>query len=243
MAASRFAKIVKSELISQEAKILTLEAAEGPLNFIGGQYVIINTNIPLPGGKIVKRAYSILSSDQDSTKFQIAVKKIGSGLGSNYMQETPIGAELSFSGPWGQFIMNEEDSSEVFVLATDTGITAALGLIQSQRFQTCSKDSRLLWLVESQEYFLPPAFVQNKVASAIRFDLKIIPSVNSSERLNKAQNILHSVFEEGPPRVLFLAGDGALLYPFRDELMARGLSEKQIKIECFFNNPFKKVTT
>ncbi len=242
MAIPKAARIEKSEPINSETKLLTLAMPAGePLGFTGGQYVIVNTNIPLPGGKIAKRAYSILSSDQEQAKFQIAVKKIGEGPGSNYMHETQIGAELPFSGPWGQFVMDNDDSSKVLLLATDTGITAALGLIQSAKFKERSKGSRLLWLAESSEYFLPQTFVRNMVAGAVRFDLEIIPSVNHPERFRKAQIILKTALEEWQPQSMFLSGDGALLYPFQEELVNRGVAEKQIKLECFFNNPFKKV--
>ena len=47
--------------------------------------------------------------------------------------------------------------------------------------------------------------------------------------------------DRGPIESAFLAGDGALLYSFRDKLLARQLDEARIKIECFFNNPYKKI--
>ncbi len=86
MANPRSAQISASRPLNDQTKLLDLVLPQWELlNFTGGQYVIVNTNIPLPGGKIAKRAYSILSGDQEQSRFQIAVKKVGSGPGSNYM--------------------------------------------------------------------------------------------------------------------------------------------------------------
>ena len=242
MANPKAARIERSEPINPETKLLTLAMPAGePLGFTGGQYVIVNTNIPLPGGKIAKRAYSILSSDADQAKFQIAVKKVGTGPGSNYMHETSPGAELPFSGPWGQFLSDDATASPALVLATDTGITAALGLLQGGKLSSGKEKIRLVWMSESSDYFLPQGFIKERIPASARFDLAAVPSVNHAQRLEKALDAFKQTLYDGMPASVFLSGDGALLYPFRDELMARGLAEKQIKIECFFNNPFKKI--
>ena len=243
MATQRAAKIGRSEQLNSETKLLTLVLPEEEsLNFTGGQYVIVNTNIPLPGGKIAKRAYSILSKDEDQSRFQIAVKKVGRGPGSNYMHETQIGAELVFSGPWGQFVVDDSQAGQGYtlVLATDTGITAALGLIQGIKFKSLAQNAQIVWMVESEKYFIPQSFVREICsANSLNFKAALIPSVNHPERLSKALEIFAQI---SVPQNIFLSGDGALLYPFKERLMTNGVQESQIKIECFFNNPFKKVS-
>lgn len=240
MAIPKTALIESSQPLGPEARLLTLAMPEGgPLNFTGGQYVIVNTNIPLPGGKIAKRAYSILSGDREQGRFKIAVKKVGQGPGSNYMHETGAGASLPFSGPWGQFFPDEDLSGQkVLVLATDTGITAALGLIQGEKFKSAGT-ARALWLVESKDYFIPESFVRELAGRDV--EIGIVPSVNHPDRPAQSLKLFKDVLGGGIPASVFLSGDGALLYPFKDELVSRGLEESRIKIECFFNNPFKKV--
>ena len=138
MAEARNARLVDAQVIGTDTRLLTFQMEEGrPLGFIGGQYVIVNTGLPLPGGKIAKRAYSILSADTDQHRFQIAVKRIGVGPGSNFMHALAVGAELTFSGPWGKFYPADGEAPvPTLVFATDTGITAALGLFRSGRMLT-----------------------------------------------------------------------------------------------------------
>src|SRR5713101_3933702 len=127
MAQSRVARLVKAERLGPDARLMTFVLAEGEIGFSGGQYIIVDTRIELAGGKLAKRAYSILSSDDDQREFQIAVRRVGEGPGSNFMHRMEVGAELPFSGPWGKFVANGASAGPRRVLATDTGITAALG--------------------------------------------------------------------------------------------------------------------
>ena len=53
------------------------------LNFLGGQYIIIDSKIPINEKKNYKRAYTIISSESDQQNFSISYKKIKNGIVSN----------------------------------------------------------------------------------------------------------------------------------------------------------------
>ena len=50
------------------------------------------------------------------------------------------------------------------VLAIDTGITAALGLVQGARFQTLAAEAIVIWLRTTPDYFLPETLVRARAA-------------------------------------------------------------------------------
>src|SRR5260370_33392229 len=130
MGEGRVARLVKAECVGSEARLLRFALAEGEIGFAGGQYIIVNTGIELAGGKLAKRAYSILSSDDDQREFQIAVRRVGEGPGSNFMHRIEVGAELTVSGPWGKFVTNGESPGPRLVFATHTGTTPAPAPLQ-----------------------------------------------------------------------------------------------------------------
>ncbi len=68
--------------------------------------------------------------------------------------------------------------------------------------------------------------------------MELIPPVNDAGRLKTAMEIISRLSR---PENAFISGDRALLYPFKEHWTAQGADEKKIKIECFFNNPFKKI--
>src|SRR5579875_877499 len=218
MAEARLARVIGAERIGPHARLLSLAMAGGELGFTGGQYIIVNTGIELDGGKLAKRAYSIVSSDAEQTRFQLAVRRIGEGPGSNFMHRIPVGAEVSFSGPWGKFLP-ETTSGSKLVFATDTGITATLGLLRGRRFRELAGDTTVVWFVEADDYFIPAAFARESIAAPrITFEVIAAPPPGHPQRPVQARALVDRVLATQRPDWAYLAGDGALIYPMRDHL-------------------------
>jgi ferredoxin-NADP reductase len=229
MAVKKTARII-GESGAGSVRLLTLEPSE-PLGFVGGQYLIVDSGVMLPNGKAAKRAYSILSSDQDQARIQIAVKKLGDGPGSTFMHEQPVGAEIPFSGPWGKYLPDDATPRRTLIMATDTGITAAMGLIAGEKFAPQRARARLVWLVERDDYFLSPDFVRDR--TGLDVVIERVPAVNHVERPAVGNSLLAKHLAHQPDTV-FLSGDGALIYPWRERL-----ADCAVRFECFFNNPEK----
>ena len=241
MAQARVARLVKAECLGPEARLLTFALAEGEIGFAGGQYIIVNTGIELARGKLAKRAYSILSSDEDQRQFQIAVRRIGEGPASNFMHRIEVGAELTFSGPWGKFVSNGASAGPRLVFATDTGITAAVGLLQGLGSRSRADATTAVWFVESDDYFLPHSFVQSLLRrSCQNFGVAAAREVGDATRVASALAMLERLLESTLPSTAFLAGDGAVIYPVRERLIAAGMQKENIHLEAFFNNPERK---
>lgn len=240
MAQQKQAELIRSDRPAEDTRVLSFRA-EAELGFRGGQYVIVDTGITLPGNKIAKRAYSIVSSDHAQNEFQLAVRRIGDGPGSNFMHGLELGAELTFSGPWGKLVANDTDR-DALVFATDTGVTAALGLLNSHALTPLRQHSRFIWIAESARYFLPFDLVIARLNQiGIRnVAVKETLPVAAPERAAKALGLIDEILAAEMPRSVFLSGDGAIIYPLRDRLMGAGIDRDHIRLECFFNNPERK---
>src|SRR6476659_3246936 len=187
MAPPRTARVVRAETIGFATRLVELEPAE-PLGFIGGQYIIVDSGQVLPNGKAAKRAYSILSADSDQTRIQLAVMQIPDGRCSAFVHELEVGAEVRFSGPWGKLYPPVDARGRTLVLATDTGISAALGLVRSQRFAPLLSDTVLIWLRTSGYYFVSEAFVRERIPAACReIRIAMTSSIDHPERIPHAR--------------------------------------------------------
>jgi ferredoxin-NADP reductase len=242
MAQQRIATLTSSASLGDESRLISFRIADGELGFVGGQYIIVDTGIPIAGNKIAKRAYSIISADADQREFQLGVRRIGDGPGSNYMHRLKIGAELKFSGPWGKFVATDTKDGEVLIVATDTGITAALGLLRGRDLCRGREHSKLLWFAESDRYFLPFDFVIAQLDDIGVRNLSVTETASISDptRTNKTLMRMEQAFLGRLPKAAFLCGDGALVYAVRDRLIDAGMATENIRIECFFNNPERK---
>lgn len=239
MAVAKIARVVGTERLGPDTLLLDLCAAE-PLGFVGGQYLILDSRIILPSGKAVKRAYSFLTGDAEQRRFQLAVKRIPDGLGSAFVHGLAAGMDISFSGPWGKFCPREGASGRTLILATDTGITAALGLLRATRFASLLPQAQLIWLRGSAEYFLPDEFVQQQVPAACgEVRIESIPAVGHQDRIPQARAILHEVLSRGDLDQAFIAGDGAVNQVLLDDVMAARVAVSKEQVESFFNMPKK----
>ena len=78
MATPKTARVISAEWIGTETRLIGLELPE-PLGYVGGQYIIVDSGLVLDNGKEAKRAYSILSTDTEQTRLQLAVMRIPGG--------------------------------------------------------------------------------------------------------------------------------------------------------------------
>lgn len=239
MAVAKTARVVGTERMGPDTLLLDLCAAE-PLGFVGGQYLILDSRIVLPSGKAVKRAYSVLTSDAEQVRFQLAVKRIPDGPGSAFVHGLETGTDISFSGPWGKCFPREGASGRTLILATDTGITAALGIVCATRFAPLLPQTLLIWLRASSDYFLPDDFVRTHVpADCGEMRIEAIPAIGRPERIAHARAILRQVMSQSDLAQAFIAGDGLVNQVLLDDLAAAGVSVNKDNAEAFFNMPKK----
>ena len=95
--------------------------ADQALRFRPGQFL----SFQLPGrGKTLTRAYTIASSPEDDGPLEICLNRVPEGPGSQYLFDRRIGDHLSFSGPWGGFVLDQAPPTECVFIAQGTGVAA-----------------------------------------------------------------------------------------------------------------------
>lgn len=217
---------------------------DAPLGYRGGQYVIIDSGRTLPNGKAGKRAYSMLNSDADQQRMQLATLRIPNGVVSDYVHGLELGDTVTFSGPWGKLGAKIEPNvvEPTLVVATDTGITAVLGLLSSVNFRSALAHTTLLWLRTSEDYFLPEQWVAERLPSGLRATIvREIPDFKDPTRLDAVRALIqeHFLANHANGRA-FWAGDGSVHYGLMDELNPLGIIFGRDDVESFFNMPERK---
>jgi ferredoxin-NADP reductase len=244
MATAKSARVVTVERTGAQTCVVELEPGE-PLGFVGGQYIIVDSGLTLPTGKAAKRAYSILTGDADQRRFRLAVKRIPGGLVSGFMHELVVGATLPFSGPWGKLGPEVCEACAAacpacargtLVIATDTGISAALGLVQAQRMRSRLPATTLLWFQVAGESFLPESLLPSGLRAV---QVAALPVVGHPERVPHMRAVLARELARGDVARAYIAGDGAVNYALLDDLIAAGIPATRDSVESFFNMPKK----
>lgn len=229
-------KVSQVTHLDDKSSMIELTLTE-PLGFVGGQYVIVNTKIPL-GEKHLKRAYTIISTDSEQSKITLAMPRIGRG--SHFMCNLKVGAEVEFGGPYGKFKPYPEmhPDWEVTLVVTDTGINAAIGLLQGQALRGLTERCRLYWLKGEGQDYLNDGIVRELLPHDIEhFETTDIAPVKDPRRLVEGHKYLDRILKREPGGPVYLAGDGLLVDAFKRRALGVGRLENHVITEFFFDKP------
>jgi ferredoxin-NADP reductase len=238
MAIAKSARVIGCGDLGPDTRWVQLEMDE-PLGFAGGQFIIVDSGLTLPSGKAAKRAYSPITADAEQLRFELAVKRIPGGSCSGFMHQLAVGAQIRFTGPWGKMFPAAASEGPTLVVASDTGISAALGLVRGTRFAPLVADATLIWLRTSSAYYLPDGYVQERVPAGCTLRIEPLPAIDHPERVPYLRALVQQHWRQHGLARAFGAGDGALNYALLDELNAGGIAATPHDIESFFNMPKK----
>jgi ferredoxin-NADP reductase len=232
-------RVIAINQVQEHTRLITLQLESPPsIAFAGGQYVIVHSGVELEPGKVAKGTFTIVSPETQTDRITLAVRQIGDGPCTTWLNRTlRVGDELGYSGPWGakNYETPVGDVEALFV-ATDTGINAVLAFLNSCNAAACLSRARVVWLLPSDDYFLPIDYVKNALPAAVheRFQVEFIAPPGTSLRVEQAVAIVEEQLKSFEPRYSLLSGDGDILAAVRDLLMERGLGAN-VTLETYFN--------
>ncbi|HUS90382.1 MAG TPA: FAD-binding oxidoreductase [Phycisphaerae bacterium] len=91
-----------------------------------GQYVQIIA--PSPEGP-VSRAYSVSSPSYVHDEVELNVRIIPGGIGSTYLHNLTEGDQVNFTGPYGEFELNEDPATEIICVGGGCGMAPMKNII------------------------------------------------------------------------------------------------------------------
>ena len=243
MADKKLGRVISIDQIQDHTRVITLKL-ETPesIEFVGGQYVIVHSEVEVEPGKVAKGTFTIISPETQTDRITLAVKQIGDGPCTTWLNRAlRVGGLLGYSGPWGA--KNYETSVgnvDALFVATDTGINAIIAFLNGRNALACLSRARVLWLLPSEDYFLTIDFVKNALPAAVRdrFQVEFIPQPGIAMRVEQAVAIVEEKLKAFEPRFSLLSGDGEIIAAIRDLLMERGLGAN-VTLEPYFNKPDK----
>lgn len=114
------ARLLGSRPLSDYTKHLEFEVTGLPrFGFVAGQWLSVKGSTS--EGEEITRAYSIASPPSENGRFAFCLNRVQDGFMSNHLCDLNEGAEITFQGPFGSFILRPLTRDAVFI-ATGTGI-------------------------------------------------------------------------------------------------------------------------
>ncbi len=144
------ASLADSTWLSEFTRHLEFQLKGVPrLGFVPGQWLSLKASTP--DGEEITRAYSIASPPSADARFAFCLNRVQDGFMSNYLCDLSEGAEITFQGPFGSFILRPPLRDTVFI-ATGTGIAPFRSMLHWLLADRSRHEDRHFWLMFGVRY-------------------------------------------------------------------------------------------
>lgn len=117
--------VTSAKMVTHDTRELIIKLKEpGTIDFNAGQYVQVN--IPNKN-ETTFRAYSVSSAPDRKNEIELLIRLIPGGLGSTYLHKVAENEELTFTGPYGDYVMDEK--AEIICVGGGCGMAPMRSLI------------------------------------------------------------------------------------------------------------------
>ena len=122
------ATVTAARMVTPDTREIQLELPAGEeIDFRPGQYI----QIFVPGTRETTfRAYSIASPPSTRNEVELLVRLIPGGLGSTYLHEVEIGDSVTFTGPYGEFVLDVAADTELICIGGGCGMAPMRSILR-----------------------------------------------------------------------------------------------------------------
>ncbi|MGB9196247.1 MAG: FAD-dependent oxidoreductase [Terriglobales bacterium] len=135
--------LLRSIALTEATTHLEVEVTEPGFGFVPGQWISVKANDEK--GEEITRAYSI-ASPPGNGHIALCLNRVREGFMSNHLCSLSEGAEVTFQGPFGNFILHPPMRDTLFI-ATGTGIAPFRSMLQWLLADRERHEGRELWLL------------------------------------------------------------------------------------------------
>ena len=205
------------------------------LSFLPGQF--LSFLLPV-GGETLTRAYTIASLPGEEACFEICLNQVDGGPGSSYLFSRKEADLLCFTGPWGNFVLNQPTAAEYIFIADRVGVVPFRPMIA--RLLTTSghhTTARLLYAAPQVGDLLYNAEWQGWEGQCAHFSFRPLvvgcePEEYSIEKVLVPYVEQHFVKEARQhSRRFYICGIGRSVLLLRDLLRGAGYERQAVKYE------------
>lgn len=201
-----------------------------------GQYVQMQA--PSPDGPVF-RAYSISSATYEKDVVELVVRLVPGGIGSTYLHNLEVGDPVQFTGPYGDFRLNEEPDVEIVCVGGGCGMAPMKNIIYSIYDKW---PDRVCWLffgcrTTEDVFYLERYKELAKEHPNFHVIYALSDELGPEEKWDGETGFIHlsvdKYLKPGVPRQAFLCGP-----PLMIDAATRVLEEKGLKPEDIFYDEF-----
>lgn len=234
---TRLAEVESLRRLNQTVCEVRFYAGPG-FTFRPGQYVIFQ--IPSADGReVIRRSYSISTPPSDERHFEICVRAVPGGFGSNWVHRLRRGQQVRVEGPLGDFAL-QDGAREALFIATGTGISPIKSMLMHLLDQRSNRRARLFFGVRTTQDLFYTDFLRGLEAHYPAFESHTILSspdpTQWSGRRGRVTDLIDGLLTPAEAAVTeaYLCGSQAMIADAVRRLEHKGLAREHIHHENFY---------
>ncbi len=226
---TRVADIISLIPLTPHTTELVLRPVEGPMPFKPGQW--ISLQLPVGDHPPLNRAYSLAEPPSSTGHLTLVFDHVPGGKGSGYLGSLKPGDQLSFSGPYGHFLLPDSPSTALLLVGRYSGLVPLRCMIRSMAAQGTLPSTTLIAQAPSgaeqlyHEEFLALAAAQS--------DFHYLSFVTEDPAAPATADAVKQTAGNGHRVTPLIAGIKAFARPLRALLMELGYDRKEVKLETY----------
>jgi len=202
--------------------------------FQPGQYVIFQ--IPAER-EVVRRSYSISTTPSDQRHFEICVRAVAGGHGSNYVHRLRPGQKIRFEGPMGDFTLRDNDR-DILMVATGTGISPIKSMLLHLLEQRSNRKVHLLFGVRAVQDIFYTDFLRGLEAQYPNFQHQLVLSAPDpaqwAGRRGRVTDAVRELVCPAERTEAYLCGSQGMVAEVEAILRSKGVAAEHIHHEDFY---------
>jgi ferredoxin-NADP reductase len=212
------ATVTEIEDLAPSVVQITVAFNDDTFSFKPGQWV----NFRFPDG--VSRAYTIASAPQRPRAVQLCVR-VGQGRGGKALMRLDAGTEVTLDGPYGDFLLPENDGRPVVFVGGDTGIAPIRSIVLGM---LADSDPRKIYVLYEPD--------QRNILYARDFD-PLARDGSIVHESGKIEILIERNRETMKSATMMAAGFDPFIARVGDALRENGISTKALISETFGPEP------
>ncbi len=204
-------------------------------NFKAGQFVMLH--VPVAGGKPALRAYSIASTDQNTTGFKLIFKYVETGIASQFVWDLKGPEILNMTGPFGKVFFQEPPTEQIVFLNTGSGVSQHFSFLESRMKQFPNLKYKLYFGVRFETDIYYQSELERLKLQLPNFEYHYVlskPTDSWSGKKGYVQNCLKDFDYINTPTTFYLCGNGAMIKDVKKQLLeVDGVDKARVWSEAF----------
>lgn len=230
------AEVIRITDLSSHVRELVLSPLDHRISYQPGQW--ISLKLPVGQKPPLNRAYSMAEPEIASGHLTVVFDRVPTGLGSHYLYSLKVGDRVPLSGPYGKFVLPQQEDKRFLMIGRYTGIVPIRCMVWSVARQSSSPYTTVIAAAPHESERLYHDEFLGLASQNSRFQYRC--TINGAEgQKDTADDILRVIdlvrqfTGEGRDLVPMICGLRNFVQPLRAYFMDLGFERKAVKVEMY----------